>query len=294
MAYTYENFTTAAEAAGLLSGFSEDDLKIAQTNPEFGLSVLKLRQDAAGATTEEQKLLAQEAENQLRTSFAAKNSDLNYGNYSFEKQTPYQELLEKAANYERFEYNPETNVRYQAYKKGYLREADRAREDTLAKTSAATGGAPSSWAINAASQAGNYYTGKLNDIVPTLYDDAYSQHMSDYNALLNGLAAMREERDFDYAAWLQDWNNAMQLYNMGQRTPEVLEILGIPQTVSSGGGWQPGSNKGYSAYLNPKPADTGKTGSLLDGSVSVSTPVVSYPWLTPSVGSGKVPIGSGR
>ena len=59
MAYTYDDFLSAAKNAGMMEKFSDDDLAIAQNNPEYGLSALKLQQDLHGATTTEQKLLAQ-------------------------------------------------------------------------------------------------------------------------------------------------------------------------------------------------------------------------------------------
>lgn len=259
MAYTYENFTTAAQNAGLLGGFSEDDLAIAKTNPEYGLSMLKLRQDAAGATTTEQKLLAQEAENQLRKSFGSFGSQTQ-GSFQYGNENEYQKLLKEATNYEPFSYDPASDDSYGAYRKAYLREAERARQDTIAKASAASGGVPSSYAVTAANQAGNYYTGQLNDKLPALEQNAYQRYLSDYNAKLSALDAMSTDRNFDYNAYLQEyerqqqeWNNALTLYQMGQRTPEIMAILGLPEVpmyvgggeedsgVSAGGG--PGKRK---------------------------------------------------
>lgn len=288
MAYTYDNFTQAATQAGLLSGFSEEDLKLAQTNPEFGLSVLKLRQDAAGAKTTEQKLLAQEAENQLRNSFAAAPG--NTGGFTFDKQKEFDALFDKVSNYEPFSYDPESDVRFGSYKKNYLREAERARSDTLAKVSAATGGVPSSWAIGAADQAGNYYTGKLNDVIPTLYSDALNQHLQEYNANLNAFAAMKDERDFDYNAYLQEWNNAMQLYNMGIRTPEIYKILGIPEpepVTYYGGEEEEKKTTGGSWKPKPKEEQAVEDSSLLDNTVTTNKDTGKIPLLNelfPNVG----------
>lgn len=103
-----------------------------------------------------------------------------------------------------FDYDPEQDPRMAAYRKTYLREAERAREDTLAKAAAATGGIPSSYAVGAADQAGNYFTAQLTDKIPELYNDAYNQQ-------------------------LQEWENALAIYQiMGDATPqEYLTVLGI-------------------------------------------------------------------
>lgn len=266
MAYTYEDFTTAAQNAGLLDGFSEDDLNIAKTNPEYGLSMLKLRQDAAGATTTEQQLLAQEAENQLRSAYgslgAQTQSSFQYGN-----ENEYQKLLNDVTNYQPFSYDAGSDPSYSAYKKAYLREAERATQDTLAKASAASGGVPSSYAVSAAQQAGNYYTGQLNDAIPTLQQNAYQRYLSDYNAKLSAFDAMSTDRNFDYNAYLQEyerkqqkWNNALTLYQMGQRTPEILAILGIPEETMAGGG-DSGSSSGGSGGSGGSRGSGGGTGT---------------------------------
>lgn len=270
MAYTYENFTTAANNAGLLGSFSEDDLAIAKTNPEYGLSMLNLRKEYQGATTPEQKLLAQEAENQLRSSYSGINNVPS--SFSYGKQTQYQDLLDKVSSYQPFSYNPETDPMYSAYKKTYLREADRAAQDAMAQASTMSGGRPSSYAISAAQQAGNYYRGQLNDAIPTLQQNAYQRYLGDYNANLQGLEAMNTDRAFDYNVYLnqyeqeqqrqqqeydreqQAWNNALALYQMGVRTSDVLKTLGIPETPASGG-----YSEGYSGV----PSNVGDGGSSL-------------------------------
>ena len=127
MAYTYDNFVSAANAAGLMNQFSEQDLQIAQRNPEFGLSLLSLLKDNSNATTAEQQLLATEAANQLRKSYGVYNTgtlgtdsayagsygtqinDLmdqikNYGSFDYANQDEYQKLLDQITNYGSFSY----------------------------------------------------------------------------------------------------------------------------------------------------------------------------------------------
>ena len=254
MAYTYDDFVAAANNAGLLNAFSEADLSAAKTNPEYGLSMLKLQQDIGGANTAEQKLLAEEAANQLRKSYGIMTTPAAGSSFSYGDQESYDKLMGDILNYKPFEYNPDTDPRMAAYRKSFLREAERATADTMAKASAMTGGVPSSYAVGAAEQAGNYYTGKLGDVIPELYNDAYSQHMNDFSQKVNALGALNTDRQFDYNAWLggleeqqQKWNNAMAMYQLfGYDAPqEYLDILGIqkPQaTVSSGGSYGPVGN----------------------------------------------------
>lgn len=131
MAYTYDNFVSAANAAGLMNQFSEQDLQIAQRNPEFGLSLLSLLKDNSNATTAEQQLLATEAANQLRKSYGVYNTgtlgtdsayagsygtqinDLmdqikNYGSFDYANQDEYQKLLDQVSGYGSFNYSGES------------------------------------------------------------------------------------------------------------------------------------------------------------------------------------------
>ena len=67
------------------------------------------------------------------------------------------------------------------YRKSYLREGDRATADALGQAAAASGGRPSTAAVTAATQAGDYYAAQLNDIIPALYQQAYDQYLDEYN-----------------------------------------------------------------------------------------------------------------
>ena len=106
MAYTYENFVSNANAAGLMNQFSEQDLQIAQRNPEFGLSLLGLLKDNSNAKTAEQRLLATEAANQLRKNYGVYNTgslgtDSAYaGSYG----TQINDLMGQIKNYGSFDY----------------------------------------------------------------------------------------------------------------------------------------------------------------------------------------------
>lgn len=210
MAYTYDDFLNAANKSGMLTKISENDLNLAKQYPEFGLSMLSLTKDLDSATTAEQKLLATEAAEQLRSAYSggagktnAQINDLmqqaaNYGSFNYGKETEYQRLLNSVTNPEKFSYDLDSDVVWDAYRKQYLREGERATADTLAKVSAATGGRPSSYAIGAAHQAGDYYASKLTDMIPTLHQNAYQRYLNDLELKQNGLDALAADRAAAY------------------------------------------------------------------------------------------------
>lgn len=233
MAYTYDDFVKAANQSGLMGQFSQDDLNLAQKYPEFGLSVLSLKKDYNNATTAEQRLLANQAANELRKSYGNYSggadggsfrleSKLNrraddllgqigsFGSFSYDEAPTYEnafaqqqkDLLDRILNREDFSWSKETDPQWSSYKKSYLREGDRATANALAKASAASGGRPSSYAVNAATQAGDYYATKLNDVIPTLYQQAYERYLDEYNMKLKDLNAVNQQEQLDYAKYL--------------------------------------------------------------------------------------------
>lgn len=233
MAYTYDDFVKAANQSGLMGQFSQDDLNLAQKYPEFGLSVLSLKKDYNNATTAEQRLLANQAANELRKSYGnysggadggsfrlesklnRQEDDLldrlgSFGSFSYGEAPTYEnafaqqqkDLLDRILNREDFSWSKETDPQWSSYKKSYLREGDRATANALAQASAASGGRPSSYAVNAATQAGDYYATMLNDMIPTLYQQAYERYLDEYNMKLKDLNAVNQQEQLDYAKYL--------------------------------------------------------------------------------------------
>lgn len=234
MPYSYDDFLSAATSSGLLGEFSQADLETAKKYPEFGLSVLSLKRDYHDAATDEQKLLANEAANQLRSSYgnymggsdggsyysqgkipgqidAILDQINNYGSFTFDQEAPVydnqyaeqqQALLDAILNREDFSWSKETDPQWSSYKKSYLREGDRATANALAQASAASGGRASTAAITAATQAGDYYATQLNDIIPTLYQQAYDRYLNEYSMMLQDLGAVNTQEQLDYAKYL--------------------------------------------------------------------------------------------
>ena len=237
MGYTYDDFERAANAAGLLGNFSKYDLDLARRYPEAGLSLLSLKQDWKKATTDEQRILANEAANQIRSSYGYYTGGADgsgyyatpgakygtqiddvlgqigsFGSFDYADaptyENPYatqqQELLDALLNHGDFSYSKEEDPVWSSYRKSYLREGDRATQNALAQAAAATGGRPSSYAVGAATQAGDYYATKLNDIIPTLYQQAYERYLQDYQRKLSDLGAVNQQQQLDYARYLDE------------------------------------------------------------------------------------------
>ena len=255
--YTYDDFQKAMQSSGLGGQFSDADLKLAQQNPDAGMSILKYKQDYKNATTDEARALANLGAEGIRSSYGGytggqrgenfyldplspkdfqssaaptyKNNyadtisglldkQLGYGSYSYgEAQPEYnnrydatiQDLLDQIVNRKDFSYDPENDQLYSQYRKQYTREGQRATQDALGAAAAASGGIPSSYAVNAATQAGDYYASQMTDKIPELYQLAYNKYMNDYNMKLSDLGAVQGAEQSDYDKFL----NEMQQYN---------------------------------------------------------------------------------
>lgn len=222
MAYTYNDFVKAANSSGSLSKFSQDDLKLAQQYPEFGLSMLNLTKDLGDSATMEQKVLAETAAEQLRSAYRGKNGGAknyygdqinsllaqagSYGSFNYGKENEYQAALDTVTNPEAFTYDLDSDVVWKAYQNQYQREGRRASEQTLAQLSAGTGGRPSSYAVSAAQQAANYYNTQLTDKIPELYNSAYSRYLAGLEADQAVLAALEADKSAQYSKWLDGFS----------------------------------------------------------------------------------------
>ena len=232
--YTYDDFVKAANQKGLFQEFSQADLQTAQRYPEFGMSILGLKEDIHKATTPEAKLLANEAANQLRSSYGGYTGGKygadyisdgkipnqidsvldkinGFGSFNFDQERPsyenqyaeqQQALLDAIINRPDFSWSKEDDPQWSSYKKSYLREGDRATANALGQAAAASGGRPSTAALTAATQAGDYYATQLNDIIPTLYQQAYDRYLNEYNMSLQDLNAVNTQEQLDYTKYL--------------------------------------------------------------------------------------------
>lgn len=153
--------------------------------------------------------------------------------------------MDKLANPEQWSYDREKDPAWQSLRKEYLREADRGTRDTLGAYAAQTGGMPSTAAVGAAQQAGNYYRAQLADRIPELMQDDYSRYMQGREAdradlsLLANMEAQRDAYSLDLQqfAWQKEQaqiSAAMDRWaTMGYADRSVAQILGVPEGTST-------------------------------------------------------------
>lgn len=234
--FTYDDFYRQAQSSGLLGQFSREDLTLAQKYPEFGMSILNLKRDFSAADTEEKRHLINQAANQLRSSYGGYTAGTNgasyvsdgklpnriddwldrmqnYGSFSYAAAAPtYQnnyselqkQLLDEVVNRPDFSWSKENDPQWSPLKKQYLREGERATANALGQASAASAGRPSSYAVAAAGQAGDYYATQLSDMIPQLYQQAYQRYLDDYSMKRQALGDVNTQEQNEYQKYLDE------------------------------------------------------------------------------------------
>lgn len=237
MAVTYEQFLNALNTSRWKDEWSQTDLDLAKKHPEFGMTVLNYKDDWHAASTPEQRALANEGAEYARKTWGnytgggdgsgfyslgpkhqAADDALeklgSYAPYRYSREEEYQSALSGAVRPEPFRYDPETDPVYASYRKTYTREGRRAGEDTLGQYAALTGGRPSTAAVTASQQAGNYYSAKLADKVPELYKDAYDRYLQEYQQKLNSLKLLGQDDAREYGRYTGDYDRLTDLYGV--------------------------------------------------------------------------------
>lgn len=123
-------------------------------------------------------------------------------------------------NREPFSFDPKTSPVYGSYKKEYAREGQRAAADTLGQYAAMTGGVPSTAAVTASQQAGDYYAARMADVIPELYRLAYSMYQDEGDRkqqALNNLRALEQDNYSRYLDELGQYNTDRALGYTMQR-----------------------------------------------------------------------------
>lgn len=142
----------------------------------------------------------------------------NAGSYLSANQAAIDALRGRILGRGAFDYDYTTDPRWQAYRKEYVREGQRAAADTLGQASALTGGRPSTAAITASQQAGNYYAAQLADKIPELYAAAYDMWQDADSRDRANLAMLL---DADQTAYDRAWNEDERDYKRGVYADET-------------------------------------------------------------------------
>lgn len=138
--------------------------------------------------------------------------------------SPYQaqldEILNKINNREPFSYDMNGDALYQQYKNQFTTLGKQAMDDTIGKASALTGGYGNSYAVTAGNQAFSAQLDRLNDVIPELYQLAYSKYQQEGQDLLNQYTLLADRDSQAYGRYRDtvaddQWNQTFK-YQQGR------------------------------------------------------------------------------
>ncbi len=101
-------------------------------------------------------------------------------------------LYEEWSNREPFRFSPSNDPAYTAQRDALLESGERAMRDTVARASAATGGYGNSYAVTAGEVAYQKGTEGIAELIPSLYDLAFSRYQAEGEDLYDRMRVANE------------------------------------------------------------------------------------------------------
>ena len=143
----------------------------------------------------------------LRSKKSSAEEDVRgYRGFIFSKQGDYDSFYKKYKDRDPFSYDFNADALYQQYKDKYIEQGKMAMADTMGQAAAMTGGYGNSYAASVGNQAYQKSLENLNDIIPELYQMARDKYDQDGQDMLNMMALLGDERDFEYGKWGDGYN----------------------------------------------------------------------------------------
>ena len=237
--YTYQDFLSKAEASGMLSGFSDADLRLARKNPDAGMSLLAYKQDYKNALNDETRALANAGAERIRSvygGYTAGTDGMGYylnessstkGNYVNQYEDEQQRLIDALSG--DFSYNAADDTAWKNYQQAYRREGQRAYENSLGAAAANTGGIASTAAVTAAQQALHYYNSAAADKLADFQQQAYENYLAGRKQGVEELEAYDRLNQTAAGNFQQNFENALKKWqSYGYVTEDVADILSLP------------------------------------------------------------------
>ena len=130
------------------------------------------------------------------------------------------ESYDKIKSRPAFSYDAKSDPLYAKYRSDYISQGQKAMKDTVGQAAALSGGYASSYAENLGRQQYDSYLTKLGDVIPELYQLAYSRYADEDDRLREDHELIAELRDDEYRRYtdaLNDYNTQQEREYQHQR-----------------------------------------------------------------------------
>lgn len=127
--------------------------------------------------------------------------------YIFSKQAELDKKENEFNNIEKFTYSPNTDPLYKNYSDRYRAFGKTAMEDEMGKASSLTGGYGNTYSQTAGNQAYGSYLEKMNDVLPELYQLAYSKYSDEIDLIERQLKNLKDDDKTEYGKYTDKVDN---------------------------------------------------------------------------------------
>lgn len=148
--YSYEDVRRRAQELGY--ALSDADDRLARQNPSAGMTILQYQKDYNDARSDAGRALAHQLAQNIRQQYGGYTAGADGSGYALDDKAPSD-----------YVWNPEENAGYRQYRAAAQQQGQRASDDAMTQAAKRTGGIPSSYAVTAATQAGQAYASKIAD-----------------------------------------------------------------------------------------------------------------------------------
>lgn len=136
-------------------------------------------------------------------------------------------LMQNIINRGQFEYNPNADAGWQAYKNMWIQNGQRAMQDTIANQAALTGGYANSYAGAVGQQQYQQHLREMGSAMPQFMQMAADRYDREGDTMSSNLALMQQMDDEEYARYrdqMSDWQNERN-YLTGRYDQEYINWL---------------------------------------------------------------------
>lgn len=252
-------------AAALAGGIAKQGFNTAK-QLGYGIGTIKTLLNKPKDYEESEEV--KRAQEELKTHYNSKPGDYQ-SNYADQIQG----LLKDYENTKDFQYDFNADPLYQQYKDQYIQQGKMAMQDTMGNAAALTGGYGSSYASTAGNQAYQSSLNDLNNVIPSLYDRAYSKYRDDKSDKLQHMQVLQNLDDSDYKKYqdtLSDYYNTLNylqsqsqylsesdynryLNQLAQWQYELEYYTGRADAAQQQSNWQSEQNRQYMQdYVNQR------------------------------------------
>lgn len=148
--------------------------------------------------------------------------------------------IDQIKNRKPFVYDLNADALYKQYKDQYVNLGKQAAADTMGQISALTGGYGNSYAATASNQAYQNYLSQLNEVVPELYNNAYSRYQNEEAKLYNMLSMYQNQDALDYGKYQDAYANWQSDRNF--HADQLTQLRGLNQDA-----WAQNESNSYNA-----------------------------------------------